>query len=143
MAKETKEVATRFFALLGSRQFDELAALLHTEIVWWSNLSAVLQRDTTLRGNDVLTAFRAIPTLFPSGLRLVPVNVLVEGDHVAAEVRGYAQTRNGMAYNNYYHFALTLRDGKIINGREYMDTFYANEVLELRHVTSSPDGNGA
>jgi hypothetical protein len=40
----------------------------------------------------------------------------------AIELESYGELRNGRVYNNEYHTLLTIRDGKIREVREYLDT---------------------
>ena len=52
-----------------------------------------------------------------------------EGERVAIEAESYGRHINGKTYNNLYHFLMVIRDGKISELKEYMDTMHANEVL--------------
>jgi ketosteroid isomerase-like protein len=56
-------------------------------------------------------------------------NVVAEGDQVVAEWTSRAVTRFGEAYENFCLGVFTVRDGKIISVREYMDTLRAKNVL--------------
>ncbi|MBK7962324.1 MAG: hypothetical protein IPK04_14775 [Bdellovibrionales bacterium] len=57
------------------------------------------------------------------------------GDSVAAEVESYAVHVCGdphpFIYNNHYHFKITLKDGKFIGVKEYMDTLHLSKVDDL------------
>ena len=63
------------------------------------------------------------------GLRVTPTGVTAEGDRVAVEAESYAKMKNGKTYQNKYHFLLVVRDGKIQQVKEYLDTMHANDVL--------------
>jgi uncharacterized protein len=52
-----------------------------------------------------------------------------DGDHVVVEARGDNTTRAGMPYNNSYCMVCTLRDGRIVEVVEYMDTVLAFKAL--------------
>jgi ketosteroid isomerase-like protein len=41
---------------------------------------------------------------------------------VAAEIRSHADLTDGGVYENQYHMLFTLRQGKIVEVREYADT---------------------
>jgi ketosteroid isomerase-like protein len=45
-----------------------------------------------------------------------------EGDRVAVEAESRFHTVNGALYNNRYHFLFVVRDGKIVQFNEYLDT---------------------
>ena len=52
-----------------------------------------------------------------------------EENRVAAEVNGEAVHASGETYNNQYHFLLIIKDGKILELKEYMDTQLAAKIL--------------
>jgi uncharacterized protein len=68
---------------------------------------------------------------FASPYRLRAEQIIAEADRVVVQARGEVSTRNGEAYNNSYCFVLRLRDGEIVEIREYMDTALAERVLTL------------
>jgi ketosteroid isomerase-like protein len=47
---------------------------------------------------------------------------IAEGDKVALEIESYGKLQNGRIYNNEYHVLMTIRDGKICDVKEYLDT---------------------
>ena len=49
-----------------------------------------------------------------------------EGDRVAVEAETYGEHVSGKTYNNFFHFLLVIRDGKIQEWKEYMDTKHAS-----------------
>jgi len=55
-------------------------------------------------------------------IKLHVKNVVADGDQVVVEALGEARTQDGRDYNNSYCIMLKLRDGKIAEIREYMDT---------------------
>lgn len=67
---------------------------------------------------------------FDGGYRLEADLVLVDGDRVVVQGRGYAVTRRGAAYNQTYCFILQLRDGLIVEVIEHCDTALVERVLD-------------
>jgi hypothetical protein len=57
------------------------------------------------------------------------VNVIADGDQVAAEWTSRATSSNGVAYHNRNVGIFTVRDGTIVSVREYTDTQHAAQVL--------------
>ncbi|RPE05356.1 nuclear transport factor 2 family protein [Chitinophaga lutea] len=55
-------------------------------------------------------------------IRITVTNVIAEGDQVFVEAEGESKTQDGLDYNNKYGIILRLKDGKITQVREYMDT---------------------
>lgn len=78
----------------------------------------------TFRGKaDIMQNF--VPPLLErldGSIKLHVINVVAEGDQVVVEARGEARTKDGRDYNNLYCILLKLKDGKIAEIREYMDT---------------------
>lgn len=55
--------------------------------------------------------------------------IIADGDHVAVQAKGNAQTHEGARYDNEYCFVFTLSDDKIVKVVEYMDTILADRAL--------------
>ena len=66
---------------------------------------------------------------FPQGIRFVIHNLTAEEDRVAIEAESFANHVSGKYYNNKYHFFMRLKDGKVTELKEYMDTEMVTEVL--------------
>ena len=56
------------------------------------------------------------------GLQMTVIGMVAEGDKVAAEIRSHADLTDGRTYENQYHMLFTLRQGKIVEVKEYADT---------------------
>jgi ketosteroid isomerase-like protein len=54
---------------------------------------------------------------------------IAEGDQVVVEARGDNTTRSGLPYNNSYCLVYTVREGKLREVVEYMDTDLAIRLL--------------
>jgi hypothetical protein len=63
------------------------------------------------------------------GRRTIPLSFIAGGDHVVVEARGEMQTRAGVPYNNEYCLIYRLKDGKIVEMREYCDSALTEAVL--------------
>jgi hypothetical protein len=70
-----------------------------------------------------------LATLLADGRRTVPLNFIAGGDHVVVEARGEMQTKAGVPYNNEYCLIYRLKDGKIVEMREYCDSVLTETVL--------------
>ena len=67
---------------------------------------------------------------FATPYRNVAEEIIAEGDRVVVLCRGEVKTKAGADYNNSYCFVIRMRDGKMVELREYMDTALAEAVLE-------------
>ncbi len=68
-------------------------------------------------------------TVFPEGLRFEAVRMVAEGDWVCLEMRSGGHHVGGTEYGNHYTYWFEIRDGKITQLKEWLDTLHANEVL--------------
>ncbi len=66
---------------------------------------------------------------FAGRYRNIPELIVADGDRVVVLARGHAKTVEGRTYANDYCFVFRLRDGMIVDVREYMDTILADDVL--------------
>jgi ketosteroid isomerase-like protein len=62
-------------------------------------------------------------------IKLHVKNIIAEADQVVVEATGEARTKDGLSYNNLYCIVLKLRDGVIVQLREYMDTELTKQVF--------------
>ena len=62
-------------------------------------------------------------------IQLEIVSMIGEGDHVAAEARTDSKLRNGLRYDNAYHFGIDFAGEKISQVREYSCSFLAAECF--------------
>jgi len=107
-----------------------LPELLHEEVSWWvppaSRLGGLYEGKAA-----VLELMQRGVALYDTGVPMqIDVEQLIaEGDRVSAQVTIEARTAQGEAYCNHYHFAFRIRDGRIGEVREYVDTLYAERKL--------------
>jgi len=79
---------------------------------------------------SVLTGlFGALRATLADRVRVAATRFIAEDDLVVVEARGSNTTRAGVPYNNSYCMIYTLRDGKLKQLVEYMDTDLALKAL--------------
>ncbi|MCY0987141.1 nuclear transport factor 2 family protein [Nannocystis sp. ILAH1] len=62
-------------------------------------------------------------------IKITVTNAIAEGDQVFVEAQGESRTKDGLSYNNLYGIVLRMRDGKIAEIREYMDTELVKRIF--------------
>jgi ketosteroid isomerase-like protein len=77
---------------------------------------------------EMARMFKAMTAQMPRGLRMTVDALIAEGDKVALEVHSHGELSNGRVYENEYHALITVRDGKIAEVKEYMDTQHVHQV---------------
>jgi uncharacterized protein len=85
----------------------------------------------TFKGKEALLRglYGYLATLLADGRRTIPHNIVAEGDYVVVEGVGQMQTKAGVPYNNDYCLIYRLKQGKIVEIREYCDSALAEKVL--------------
>jgi ketosteroid isomerase-like protein len=66
---------------------------------------------------------------FAIGLRFEIQSLTAEGDRVAIEAESRGVHVSGQRYENQYHFLMRVRNGEIVEFKEYLDTQLADRVL--------------
>ena len=61
--------------------------------------------------------------------KTIPLRFIADDDHVVVEARGEMQTKDGHRYDNEYCLVYRLREGKIVEMREYQDSALCERVL--------------
>ncbi|TVV77129.1 nuclear transport factor 2 family protein [Sphingomonas solaris] len=116
-----KALVRRYMQALMDGDGDTIEALQHPDVKWWILGVGDMDRDAftaSVRGG-----------LLAATERRVEITCLTaEGDRVAVEARS-EMTFPDRVYRNRYHNLLTIRDGLIVEGREYMDTRAAAEAF--------------
>ena len=136
-----KELATAFCELYTAGDWDHLANLLDDEFRWKAIASQRRQSELLATApalnespgydkNQTMAVFRNTQQMCVDGrFDLIPIAFTCEGDRVAFEATGYAvNKKNGRVYDNRYHHLMKMRDGKIVELREYQDTLLVFDV---------------
>ena len=128
--EENKRIATEFLDATFKRDVQRVAATLSDGATYAVN--GKHPRFRRIWTKSEWCRYLAFPTPFKDGLALTIRAVTAEDDRVSLAVDSYGViAKTGKTYNNLYHWLFTLRDGKIVNIREYMDTGHVNDVLPL------------
>ncbi len=133
--EDNKAVVRSLMANFDSQNLDKALALLAEDAVW----TLVGQpRRFPYAGSknkaDCAEQLRGFLSLMAK-FRWEPKVMTAEADRVAVEAVSSGEMADGRKYNNTYHMLFTLRDGKIVNVREYLDPL---EVLEFTGAMTFP-----
>ena len=132
---DAKAIALEFLATLQRQDFDALREQL-TEDATWTMMTPSID-PPALEGRAAIVAFFGAgdQVFVEGGPKMTIGRTVAEGDHVAIEASGTGPLHNGRTYDNRYHFAIDVRDGKVAAVREYMDSHHV--------VTTMPPPAGA
>lgn len=124
-----KNIARQYFERIAAGDADGTADLF-TEDGRLMVMGKTLLPEVTIGRDAIREMIAALPQLFPeTGLKVIPDIFTAEEDRVAIIGHSEAVHVSGKPYNNRYHFLLTIRDGKIVESREYMDTQLVTNVF--------------
>ena len=125
-SEKNKQIAINFFEALSSGSEAYLDFYNDDSIIWTAGDNAIGGRRTK---KEIITFAKDILEAFPNGIEFKITGITAENERVAVEVQGDAIHISGKPYNNFYHFLLKIKDGKIIELKEYMDTQLAVKIL--------------
>ena len=121
------ETAVRaFFDTLNTGNLEALRPLLKTAT--WKPMVKNLTSAPSYSGDAIIDDFlQPVRGIFRPGDPKVSINVLVADDQaVAAETKGTGKLADGRDYDNRYAWFFRVRDGRIIEIHEYLDSLYVS-----------------
>lgn len=125
-----KNLVGRFLSHFEKGAINELLDMMSDEATWWVNgkphLFAFAGSKTKA---EMLPALKQLFAFFDDGLKMELKSLIGEGDIVTVEARSDGVTKSGKHYENEYHILFRIRDGEIVEVREYTDPMHAVEVL--------------
>ncbi|MBW2386795.1 MAG: nuclear transport factor 2 family protein [Deltaproteobacteria bacterium] len=127
LEEDNKELARRMIAALTKADVDFIKEYYAEDFQIW--VAGSLPFSGTGDKAYAVAGMPVVLGLFPKGLRFSIVAMTAEGDRVAIEAASAGTTASGREYRQTYHFLMRVRDGKIVEWKEYMDTEHAREVL--------------
>lgn len=133
-----KTLAQRFLLHCFRGERAELLALLDPQVTWWTLGDPQQLRVAGTRDLARITRmFDKLQQLFPHGMDVSFEGVTAENDRVALEAVSLARMADGKPYSNRYHFLVQVRDGRVVQVREYFDTLYAHGIQQASPPTAS------
>ena len=123
---QNKKITREFFEALSKGSDKYLDFYTDDSIIWTAGNNAI---GGTRTKKEILSFAQNILSAFPSGITFNITGITAEDERVAVEISGEAIHASGETYNNQYHFLLRIKDGKILELKEYMDTQLAAKIL--------------
>ncbi len=127
LEEDNKDLARRMIEALSNADVDFIKEYYAEDFRIWVTGSLPFSGAGDKAG--AVAGMPAVLGLFPEGLRFTLVAMTAEGDRVAIEATSEGTTARGDRYRQEYHFLMRVRDAKIIEWKEYMDTEHARHVL--------------
>lgn len=128
--EENVRVAIKFIDALGASDQATIGDLFaddgYCQTMGNTLVSGYYYKDMIAGSNSRTNEFFKV---FPEGIDFTITNTTAQDDRVAVEAISHGKHSSGKIYNNYYHFFLRIRDGKIIVLKEYCDTEHVTDVM--------------
>lgn len=125
--ESNKQFVQDFFAAMNAGDSQAIVDAYHDDGYVWTMGHTLISGKYTKQ--QISEAAGAIFTNFPEGLSFTITGITAEGDRVAVEAESGGMHISGKRYQNMYHFLFTLKDGKLLELKEYMDTERVTDVL--------------
>ena len=121
-ANENKQLIRAFYDAANRGDMEACLSYLADEIVW-TNIGST-RFSGSFRGKSTLVAHLLQPLFgqLKAGIASTVDNLIAEGDYVAVQSRGKAETTDGRPYNNTYCHVFRIEKGRIAEVMEYFDT---------------------
>lgn len=127
--EENKQIVLDFYNAAARGDMDRCFGLLSDDVKW-TNIGTT-QFSGTFSGKQALLEqlLRPLFEQLKAGISTTVERLTAEADVVVAQTTGKAETHDGVPYNNTYCQVMRIREGKIIEVKEYFDTQLAASVL--------------
>ena len=126
LTEKNKQIARDFFETLSAGSEKYLDFYTDDSVIWTAGDNSI---GGTRTKKEIISFAQNILSAFPSGITFNITGITAEDERVAVEISGEAIHASGETYNNQYHFLLRIKDGKILELKEYMDTQLAAKIL--------------
>lgn len=122
MSAKNKRIVQDFYDASNRGDMDTCFDLISDDISWTNIGTTPL--SGTFQGKEELMA-KLLGPLFAQlkqGIKTTVHRLIAEEDYVVAQTSGTAETLEGQPYNNTYCWIIRIRDGKLTEVTEFMDT---------------------
>ncbi|MCZ6711601.1 MAG: nuclear transport factor 2 family protein [Gammaproteobacteria bacterium] len=125
--EQNKAVVAQFWEHFSNSDFDSALALLSEDATWW--IAGTTDISGTYSKQEFAELAKGIGENTVEGIDVKAIRVTAEDDRVAVEAVSYGKMKNGKVYNNSYHLQHVVRDGKLIEIKEYLDTQHVQDIF--------------
>ena len=127
-----KALVLRYFDCIARADYAGIEGMLSDSVRFWLPPSVPDAAEYATRADTIRLIRDSMEGLYDMSLGLAPeiTTLLAEGERVAAELVIRARSKaTGLPYSNHYHFLFVIRDARIAEIHEHLDTLYAYRML--------------
>lgn len=127
--ESNKQLVRELYAAISGGDVEGFVNRLADDVEWY--FIGTHRFAGTLKGKDAIMKqlFEPLGDALTATISLDIKQLIAEGDKVVSEMQGSARSKDGKDYNNTYCIILTVRDGKVREMREYLDTELVTQVF--------------
>lgn len=125
--EQNKTFVKTFFESMNQGDVDGIVNAYHDDGYVWTKGHTLISGKFTKA--QIQAAAGGIYEAFPEGITFNILQMTAEDNRVAVEATSTGKHISGAVYENEYHFLFMLKDGKLLELKEYMDTERVTEVL--------------
>jgi uncharacterized protein len=126
---QNKQLIHYVFTELADGNSQPLVAHLADDVRWVITGRSAWSQTWVGKPAVVHNLFALLRERIAGRIRIVPRQLIADGDTVVVEARGANTTKTGAFYDNAYCWVITLEDGQIKELREYADTEFMTRAL--------------
>jgi hypothetical protein len=128
--QDNKRTVREYLAHFKRAAIPDLLEAMSEDATWWIlGKPQLFPGAGTKSKADMERIWGSLFSHMKEGLEMTVIGMVAEGDKVAAEIRSHADLTDGRVYENQYHMLFTLRQGKIVEVREYADTLLIADMF--------------
>jgi len=124
---DNKAVVAKFWEHFSNSDFDAALALMSDDATWW--IAGTTDISGTYSKQEFEALAKGIGENTVDGIEVKLLRLTAEDDRVAAEAESNGELKNGKVYNNFYHLQHVVRDGRLTEIKEYLDTQHVQDVF--------------
>lgn len=129
--KHTEQIVRHFFDMLSAGELEKLRMLLHEDATWGIMVTGIQGAGDKHGRKEIIDDFLKPVRegmFIPANPKVVIQQIVVQGQRAAVEAKGLGKFKNGKDYDNRYAFFIEIKDDKVIQLREYMDSYYVSTL---------------
>lgn len=127
LTMSNRKIVEAFWDAFSAGRMEEAMGQMADDATWWVLGTTVLSGKYSKQ--EFVQLLEKVGGLLPHGLTVTPLSFTCEGDRVAMEAVSHGEVSNGRTYKNTYHFLHVLREGKLVEIKEYLDTEHVTEIF--------------
>jgi len=126
---DAEKTVLAFFTALGAGDFEAARKSMAPDMSWTVMGRGVPGAGTHKGPDAIFATIGPIRALFEPGSPIIELRALTSNARtVVMETHGSGNFKDGRPYDNDYVMSIDVADGKITALREYMDTYYVNQL---------------